>query len=488
MRVLQVSAELFPLLKTGGLADVAAALPPVLAGLGLDARLLLPGFAALRNGVQGLHAVAELATPWGLRAQLLRGQWQGLGAYVVDLPELYGDGSQPYTDAGGAAQGVQVLRRFALLGQAAAALCAGADAAWAPHILHAHDWHAGLGPALLRAQRQGGVATGVRSVFTIHNLAYQGLFASALFADLGLPPQAFQMQGVEFHGQVSFMKAGLHAADQITTVSPGYAREVLTPEQGCGLDGLLRERAACLTGILNGVDPGVWHPAHDAHIAQAYDARRLGAKATNKAVLQAALGLAPRPEALLFGVVSRLTEQKGLHLVLQGLPRLLELGGQLVVQGSGDTALQAALAAAARAHPQAVALATGYDEPRAHRIFAGADVILVPSRFEPCGLTQLYGLAYGSLPLVHAVGGLADTVVDAALENLDDASATGFVFHDFTSAAYDAALRRAFALYAQGPAWRRVQRAAMGQQHDWAGAAQHYQRVYDTALARPSNA
>jgi len=254
-------------------------------------------------------------------------------------------------------------------------------------------------------------------------------------------------------------------------------------EQGCGLDGLLRQRRQVLSGILNGVDTAVWNPATDSAIAHTYDARRLLRKAANKAALQRQIGLAQRPDALLFGVVSRLTEQKGLHLVIGALHELLARGGQLVVLGSGDAELEAAFRAAAHAHPRAVAVRIGYDEMLAHRVFAGTDVTLVPSRFEPCGLTQMYGLAYGSLPLVHRVGGLADTVADAALENLADDSATGFVFERFESAAYSAALRRAFALHARGVDWRRVQRAAMRQRFDWDAAATRYIAVYRSLLS-----
>ncbi len=485
MRVLQVSAELFPLLKTGGLADVTGALPAALAQLGCDVRLLLPGLPALRDGLVDVQPVGDYLAPWGERVGLLRGRLPALSgeplAYLIDAPALYQRAGGPYADAQGRAWDDN-QRRFGLLGMVAAALAVGLDSQWLPQIVHAHDWHAALAPACLFYQRLRS-GQGARSVFTVHNLAYQGLFPAAAFGDLGLPALAFQMRGVEFHGQLSFMKAGLQFADRITTVSPSYAREMLTVEQGCGLDGLLRKRQSVLTGILNGVDTAVWNPARDPLIARPYDAGRLGAKAVNKAALQAEMGLAARPEALLFGVVSRLTEQKGLQLVLEGLPQLLARGGQLVVLGSGDPALQQAFGNAAQAHPEAVALHAGYDEPRSHRVFAGSDVTLVPSRFEPCGLTQLYGLAYASLPLVHRIGGLADSVVDCALENLADDSATGFVFEHFGAADYDAALRRAFALHAQPTAWRRVQRTALRQRFDWAATARQLLEVYRAATA-----
>jgi starch synthase len=480
MQVLQVSAEIYPLLKTGGLADVAGALPAALARAGADVRLLLPGLRPIRDGITGLRALSEFIAPWGAHVQVLAGKWNGHGVYVIDAPALYDRPGNPYVDAAGVPY-ADNHRRFALLGQVAAALGSGFDPRWRAQIVHAHDWHAALAPAYLHhARRHRAAAPG--SVFTVHNLTFQGVFPATTFAELGLPKAAFHVDGLEFHGQVSFMKAGLHYADRLTTVSPTYAREVQGPEQGSGLDGLLRQRRDVLSGILNGVDTSVWNPGTDRLIAHTFDARRLLRRAANKAALQRQFALARRSDALLFGVVSRLTDQKGLNLVLAGLNELLARGGQLVVLGSGEPELETAFRAAAQAHPRSVAVHIGYDETLSHRVFAGTDVTLVPSRFEPCGLTQMYGLAYGSLPLVHRVGGLADTVVDCALENLADGSATGFVFDRFDSAAYSAALRRAFALQARGPEWRRVQRAAMRQVFDWDAAAAHYVALYRSLL------
>jgi starch synthase len=484
MRILQVGAEMYPLLKTGGLGDVTGALPGALATAGADVRILLPGFRAVRDGVEDLRPLAEWVAPWRTRAQVLHGTWQGRTVYVIDAPALYDRSGGPYVDEHGALH-ADNHRRFALLGQVAAALDgARLDPHWQPQIVHAHDWHAALAPAYLRhAPRVLAARTRAASVFTVHNMAFQGVFPATVFADLGLPPSAFHIDGVEFHGYVSFMKAGLQYADRITTVSPTYAREIQTPEQGCGLDGLLRKRRHVLSGILNGVDGAVWNPATDAAIEQRYDARHLWRKAANKASLQRQLGLTVRADALLFGVVSRLTEQKGLQLLVAVLPELVRRGGQLALLGSGDAELEAVFRAAAHAHPDSVAVRIGYDEALAHRIFAGTDVTLVPSRFEPCGLTQMYGLAYGSLPLVHRVGGLADTVVDATLENLHDGSASGFVFDRFDGAAFGAAVWRAFALHARPRDWRRVQRRAMQQVFDWNTAAAHYMALYESLLS-----
>lgn len=472
--VLHVAAELFPFLKTGGLADVAAALPPALCRLGCDARLLLPGFPALLQALQEKTTVAELPPSFGAGTpRLLGGTLGGMRAYLIEAPDLYDRPGNPYADANNYPY-ADNHRRFALLGWMAARLAEGIDPGWRPQLIHGHDWHAGLAPAYLRA-------TGVPSapsVMTIHNLAYQGTFAPQSFDELDLPRAFFDMHGVEFHGQVSFLKAGLFYADRITTVSPSYAREIQEPEQGYGLDGLLRDRAHELVGILNGTDASVWNPATDPLIAARYKPTALQGKLSCKRALQEELGLETRDDALLFCVVSRLTEQKGLNLVLDGLQEIINRGGQLALLGSGDAWLEHAFRSAAERYPQSVAVRIGYDEALSHRLIAGSDVILVPSRYEPCGLTQLYGLLYGTLPLVRRVGGLADTVVDCSLENLADETATGFVFERFGLDAFSAALRRAFALYGRTSEWRRVQRQAMRQEFGWDAAARKLLAVY----------
>ena len=488
MRILQVSAELFPLLKTGGLADVAGALPIALMAAGQDARVLLPGFPAILAGLGDAAPVAEFAAPWGERFALRSGRIvidgnPPIPAYVIDAPALYERPGNPYEDNTRQPYGDN-HRRFALLGWAAAQLAQGLDPSWRPEVVHAHDWHAGLAPAYLHFAREAG-APHVGSVFTVHNLAYQGISAPWNFVDLGLPAPAFHMDGLEYHGQLSFMKGGLYYADRLTTVSPTYAREIQTPEQGFGLDGLLRLRGDALTGILNAVDDKVWNPSSDAALVQGFhtpEGRHMAGKARCKAVLQHQLGLEARTDAPLFILVSRLTEQKGLHLVLEGLDALLEQGGQLALLGSGEAWLEAAFRARAAAAPHAVSVTVGYDETLAHQLFGAGDVTLVPSLYEPCGLTQMYGLRYGSLPLVHRIGGLADTVVDCTLEDLESGDATGFVFERFTSSDYHRALRRAFALYRRAPDWRRVRGNAMRRPADWAAAAAHYIGVYEKAL------
>ena len=487
MKILQACAEIFPLLKTGGLADVAGALPAALRGQGADVRVLLPGFPAILDGLESPAQVAEWMSPFDATpVRLLYGALRGCdcSGYVIDAPQFYQRSGGPYADARQQPY-EDNHRRFALLGWTAAALAEGLDPYWQAEVVHAHDWHAALAPVYLRAAAERRGHKVAASVYTVHNLAYQGMFAAHHFGELALPPSYFAVHGLEFHGQISFMKGGLYFADQLTTVSPTYAGEIQGAEQGCGLDGLLRDRAADLHGVLNGVDDAVWNPAQDALIPHRYDARRLAGKARCKAALQAELGLAAEPDAPLFCVVSRLAEQKGLHLVLQALDAITEAGGQFALLGSGDAGMEAAFQARAQAQPQSVAVRIGYDETYAHRLIAGSDVILVPSRFEPCGLTQLYGLRYGTVPLVRRVGGLADTVTDTTLESLDG-DANGFVFNDFSADGLISAIRRAFALWRRPSRrledWHLVQRRGMAARHDWALAAEQYLGIYQRAL------
>jgi len=480
MRVLHICSEIYPLLKTGGLADVAGALPAAQARLGCDARVLVPGFPPLRAGILEQTLVAELGPLFGAPSvRLYRGVLPGspIVAYVIDAPDLYDRPGNPYADGNNHAY-ADNHQRFALLGWIAVRLADGLDHGWRPQVLHGHDWHAGLAPAYLKAEEQASGRRLAGSVQTIHNLAYQGNFPSHIFGFLQLPAHFFDINGIEFHGQCSFLKAGLFFADKITTVSPTYAHEIQGPEQGCGLDGLLCARVRDLAGILNGVDDAVWNPAADPLIARQYNVQDVSGKLACRTALQREAGLAVRQDGPLFCIVSRLTEQKGLHLVLAALPEIVRRGGQIMVLGSGDAPLEAAFQAAAGKHPLSVAVRIGYDEQLSHRLIAGADAILVPSRFEPCGLTQLYGLKYGTLPLVRKVGGLADTVVDASLENIDDGLATGFVFDTFDDAGIDAALRRAFALYRRQADWKAVQQHGMQQRFDWDAAAAQYLTLY----------
>lgn len=480
MKVLQVAAEVFPLVKTGGLADVVGALPQALAAAGADVRLMLPGLPAILAGVGETRVVCELGPMFGAgRVRLLRGVLApSLPVYVVDAPYLYDRPGNPYLAADGM-EWADNLQRFALLGWAAAHVAAGElDPDWCPDVLHAHDWHAAMACAYVAARPVRSAAT----VFTVHNLAFHGLFAPTDFFLLGLPSRFMAPSALEFHGQFSFIKAGLKFASRITTVSPNYAQEIRTPELGSGLDGVVRARGDDVSGILNGVDPEVWDPATDRELVAPYAAANLAGKAQCKAALQKALGLTVDAAAPLFAVVSRLTSQKGLDLVLEALPDLLDLGAQFAVQGSGDAVLEHAFRQAMVKHPGRVAVRLGYDEGFAHQMIAGADAMLVPSRFEPCGLTQLYALRYGTVPIVRRVGGLADTVADASDDNLRHDSATGFVFGPATADALGRAMQRAVLVFRQPVLWRQLMQRGMAQNFSWEPVARAYLALYQSAV------
>jgi starch synthase len=484
MRVLHVAAEVFPLVKTGGLADVVAALPLALAEQGADTRLLLPGLPAILEGVQDARTIIDVGSCFGaMRVRLLLAKMPGhkLPVYVIDAPYLYKRGGSPYQDDQGS-EWPDNLQRFALLGWIAAHLAASdADPLWAPDIVHAHDWHAAMACAYMAEH----VPTPAASVFTVHNLAFQGLFPMQDWSLLGVATRLLSPAGLEYHGQLSFMKAGLKFATRVTTVSPNYAREIKTHEFGCGLDGVIRERGSDVIGILNGIDDGLWNPATDRDIASTFDARRLQGKQRCKAALQAELGLQDDPDALLLTVVSRLTAQKGLDLVLAAMPELVVAGVQFAVQGTGEPALEAAFRMAQQVHPGRVHVHVGYDEARAHRLVAGSDVIAVPSRFEPCGLTQMYGLRYGTLPIVRGVGGLVDTVTDADPASIAQGTATGFVFDRAVPASFEACVRRAIAARRAPAQWKALMQTAMARPLGWAGPAQDYLALYAQALSRP---
>ncbi len=481
MKVLHAAAEVFPLVKTGGLADVVGALPEALIAAGADVRLVLPGLPAILKGVEDQKKVCELGAIFGagrVTVRLGRLAHNGVAAYVIDAPYLFQRAGNPYLAPNGD-EWPDNLQRFALLGWVAAHLADGElDPDWTPDVLHAHDWHAAMACAYTACHPASRVGT----VFTIHNLAYQGLFVPGDFHLLGLPARLMSPGGLEFHGQLSFMKAGLKYARRVTTVSPGYSREIATEAFGCGLDGVVRARGAEVSGILNGVDGSVWNPASDALIAAAYSDRAPEGKAKCKLALQQELGLLRDAASPLFAVVSRLTSQKGLDLVIDALPALLEspadAGAQLVVQGNGDPALEAAFTAAAASHPGRVAVRLVYDENLAHRIIAGADAMLVPSRFEPCGLTQLYALRYGTVPVVRQVGGLADTVVDADSQSIEEDRATGFMFGPATSAALADALARTLAAWREAALWRQLMLRGMSQNFSWDASASQYIALY----------
>jgi starch synthase len=469
---------MFPFVKTGGLADVVGALPQALANEGVETVTLIPGYPSVVHAHDTAAQVHTFNNLFGGPARLLGTRGAGTAVLVLDAPHLYGRPGNPYLGPDGK-DWPDNAQRFAALAWVAAQIADGAVSGHAPDLLHAHDWQAGLAPAFVRF----GGSRRIGTVVTVHNLAFQGVFPRTLLQPLGLPPEAFTLDGVEYYGMIGFLKAGLALADRITTVSPTYAAEIRTPEGGMGLDGLLRARAHALHGILNGIDEAVWNPATDPMIAMRYSDALLPHRATNKSIVQERFGLVASPTTLLFGIIGRLTTQKGPDLVLDALEALLGLGAQLAVLGSGDSDLERRFAAAAARHAGRVGCVIGYDEGLAHQMQAGIDALLVPSRFEPGGLTQLCALRYGALPVVARVGGLADTVIDANEAALAAGTGTGIQFTPPTSEMLQTALERTAQLWRQPALWRRLQHNAMRCDVSWRRPAAHYAALYRELLA-----
>jgi starch synthase len=476
MKVLFVSSEVFPLAKTGGLADVCGALPVGLLSQGIDVRVLLPGYPGAKAAASLSGATLDLGDPLGVGAtRLLEGTLPGteVPLWLLDCPDLYEREGGLYGDAAGVDWPDNALR-FGLLGRVAALLSiAGPFSDWNPDVVHAHDWQAGTAAAHLALWGRSEAKT----VFTIHNLEYAGLFGHDVLGPLGLPESVFSMDGLEFYGGVSFLKSGLYYSDRITTVSPTYAREIQSPIAGRGLHGLLAGRAEQLTGILNGIDTEVWNPSTDAHLPARYSASDIRGKAENKRRLRAEVGL-DEEDGPLIGVVSRLSSHKGLDLVLDCVTEIVGAGAQMVVLGSGDSELQQGFQGAARRWPGRVAVNVGFDEGLAHRIQAGSDLMLVPSRAEPCGLTQMIAQRYGTLPVVRQTGGLADSVRDVVSAD----KGTGFVFHDPDAPHLMRAVHRALRTYRDPSTWDAIQQRVMGLELDWARPAREYADLYEELL------
>jgi len=481
LRILYATPECAPLVKTGGLGDVAGALPAALRRLGVDVRVLLPGYPAVLAALAGAAVAARIDAIARLpAARLLEFELPGgVLAWAVDCPALYDRDGGPYQDASGGDWDDNPLR-FGQLSRVAALLGATqSPVGWRAQVIHANDWETGLAPAY--AAFAGGAAT--PSLITIHNLSFQGIFAPHWVTEVGLPAASFAVDGVEYHGRFSFLKAGLNYASAITTVSPTYAAEIQREAMGMGLHGLLAARRDALYGILNGIDTTLWNPATDASIPERYDATTLTRKAGNKRALQTRFALEPLPEVLLLGTVGRLTEQKGLDLLAEVIDTVLALPAQIVVIGTGDRALEHRLRALAAAHPRSVGCHIGFDETLAHLVEAGADAFVMPSRFEPCGMNQMYSQRYGTPPIVHATGGLLDSVVDCTPHTLADSTATGFMFLAPTADALLGAIERCAAVFRDATIWRALQRNAMARDFGWGAAAREYADVY-TRLVR----
>jgi starch synthase len=478
LRVLAVASEIYPIIKTGGLADVVGALPAALKAHGIETRTLVPGYPDVLKAFPAAEVLLHWPHFYGGAIRLLGGSHEDLDLLVLDAPHLFARPGNPYVTPDGKDwpdNGV----RFAALSRMAAEIGGGAIPSFVPDIVHAHDWQAGLAPAYLHYGNRPRPAT----VMTVHNLAYQGKFPHQMLDTFGLPPESFTIQGLEYYGMISFLKAGLQFADRITTVSPTYAIEIQGDEGGMGLGGLLRERSQVLSGILNGIDTSVWNPETDPQIAARFSANELESRAANKAALQRRLGLDPSPDALLLGVISRLSWQKGLDLLLENIPTILNEGMQLALLGSGDSDLQDRYQAVAKADAGRIAVLIGYDEALAHLIQAGADALVVPSRFEPCGLTQLCALRYGAVPIVSRVGGLADTVTDVEEAGIAGGAATGFKFDPVTVETLAGALRRANILFHDKQAWRRLQHNGMSTDVSWRNRASRYAALYREVVA-----
>ncbi len=478
IQALSVASEIYPIVKTGGLADVAGALPGALAREDIAVRTLVPGYPSVLEAIADAPVIFTLDDVFGGPARVRSATVAGLDLLVLDAPHLFDRFGGPYLGPDGNDWPDNAFR-FAALGRVGAQIAAGALAAYVPDVVHVHDWQAGLLPAYIHYAGRPAAAT----IMTVHNLAFAGRFAPDLLGGLGFGPDAFTIEGLEYYGSISYLKAGLQFADRITTVSPTYAQEIATPDGGMGFDGLLRARGARFSGILNGIDDGVWNPAHDDLLAAPFDGDSLPARATNTAALRRRFALADDAPGMLVGVVSRLSWQKGLDLLLEALPGLVARGFQFAILGAGDAVLEAGFAAAVAAYPGRVGAYIGYDEGVAHLMQAGADVVLVPSRFEPCGLTQLCALRYGAIPVVARVGGLADTVIDANEMALAAGVATGVQFLPLTAAALDAALARAAALFTRRAVWERMQQNAMRTDVSWNRSGMQYAQLYREVLA-----
>ena len=474
-KILFVTSEAHPLIKTGGLADVCGSLPKALTELSQDIRLILPNYQALKASENVRFITSIRIDNHNINIlETLMPDSQVI-VWLVDYPAYYNYPGNPYVDEQGEPWSNNA-ERFGLFCRIVTEVAMNRiNQDWQPDVVHCNDWQSGLVPAFLSLE-EGRPST----VFTIHNMAYQGLFPLTSASVLNLPGQLWHPAGLEFHGMLSFIKGGLVYADYITTVSPTYALEIQTAEFGYGLEGLLEHRKEFLGGIINGIDLDQWDPEKDPNIFQCYSAKTLGKKLLNKTALQAKLGLPIEEQIPLFGLIGRLVEQKGIDLLLDCFSEMISMKLQFVLLGSGDKVFEKQLQEFAELYPDKIAIKIGYDEALAHLIEAGADAFLMPSRFEPCGLNQMYSQRYGTVPIVRKTGGLADTVIDALPETLGNQTATGIVFNEASPSALLEAIKRTLILYSMPDSWKKIQVNAMGKDFSWQRSAKQYLELYQT--------
>jgi starch synthase len=482
MKVLSVTSEIYPLVKTGGLADVTGSLPKALASCGVETTSLVPGYPKVMQQLKNATPLVVFDDLLGVRASLLHARVDGLSLFILDAPSLYDRPGGPYVDAHGRDH-ADNWRRFAALSRAAAEIASGLLPGWQPDLVHTHDWQSALTSVYMRDM---GCTTPV--VITIHNIAFQGQYSAQILPEIRLPASLYSMQGLEYFGDISFLKGGLKTADAITTVSPTYAREILTPRFGMGMDGVLNERVSILRGIVNGIDLDVWNPATDPYLPRNYDLTSLRRKREIRHVLMKTFDLDTDDDGPVFAAVSRLTWQKGLDMLAETADEVVGNGGKLIIFGQGDHDIEQHLLATAQRYPRRMAVHIGYDEPTAHLIHGGSDAIVQPSRFEPCGLTQLYALRYGTVPVVSRTGGLSETIIDANDAAMSARVATGFQFHPVTTDGLRLALRRAMHAYVEPKMWARLQNQGMKAKFSWERSAEQYATVYANLIRKSGRA
>lgn len=477
MKVLSIASEVYPLVKTGGLADVTGALPLALGTHDIEVKTLVPGYPAVMKVIAKPVKRMTFADLFGVEATVLEAHHQGLDILVLDAPALFDRPGGPYLDQTGMDY-ADNWKRFAALSRAGAEIASGRMPGWRPDLVHAHDWQTALTPLYMRYS----LVPEVPSILTIHNIAFQGQFPSDIFPHLGIPGHAY-LESVEYYGKISYLKGGLQTAHVITTVSPSYAEEILTADFGMGLEGVIASRVDDLYGIANGIDAQVWNPASDELLPARYTAATLKKRRPNRHALTSRFGLED-DDGPVFSVISRLTWQKGMDLLAQVIDEIVAAGGKLAILGAGDPALEGALRAAAARHKGRVGMVVGYDEKLSHLMQAGADAILVPSRFEPCGLTQLYALRYGCVPIVARTGGLNDTIIDANEAALAAGAATGIQFSPVSADGFRQGIRRAFRLYRDTRLWAQIQRQGMKSDVSWGKSAERYADLYQSLISK----